>query len=45
MMNEENAAANDPVIEVIKLRKTFRDFWHREKVKAVDGLSLKIYPG
>lgn len=45
MMNEENAAANEPVIEVIKLRKTFRDFWHREKVKAVDGLSLKIYPG
>lgn len=45
MMNEENAAGNEPVIEIIKLQKIFRDFWHREKVKAVDGLSLKIYPG
>ena len=45
MINENNAGGNEPVIEIIKLRKIFKDFWHREKVKAVDGLSLKIYPG
>ncbi len=45
MPNEKNSGGSEPVVEIIKLQKIFKDFWHREKVKAVDGLSLKIYPG
>jgi ABC-2 type transport system ATP-binding protein len=43
-MNEDYSN-KDPVIETIKLAKVFKDFWHRDKVRAVDGLSLKIMPG
>ena len=34
-----------PVIESNKLRKTFRDFWHRPKVEAVRGISFDINRG
>ena len=35
----------NPVIETVKLTKVFKDFWHRDKVRAVDSLNLTIYPG
>ena len=34
-----------PVIETIGLTKVFKDFWHRDKVRAVDSLNLTVYPG
>jgi len=33
------------IVELRGLVKVFRDFWRRQKVTAVDGLSLDIYPG
>ncbi len=45
MNNEKNPSPAAPVIETVKLTKVFKDFWHRDKVRAVDSLSLKIYPG
>ena len=33
------------VIELVDVRKTFRDFWLRPSVKAVDGLSLAVGRG
>jgi len=41
-MNESNSEA---VVELRDLRKTFRDFWLRPTVKAVDGLSLSVRRG
>lgn len=38
-MNEEK------VIELVDVRKTFRDFWLRPTVAAVDGLSLSVRKG
>ena len=35
---------NDNVITAVKLTKTFRDFWLREKVTAVSELDLEIRP-
>ncbi len=37
--------AQPSVIETIKLTKTFKDFWGRPKVKAVDNLDLTIEKG
>jgi len=34
-----------PAIEAVALQKSYRDFWGRAQVKAVDGLSLRIAPG
>lgn len=34
-----------PVVEVSGLVKIFRDFWHRPKVRAVDGLDLCVADG
>ncbi len=45
-MTAHNSSQNEkPVIETIRLTKVFKDFWHRDKVKAVNNLTLKIYPG
>ena len=33
------------VIELADVRKTFRDFWLRPTVNAVDGLSLSVHRG
>lgn len=35
----------DTVVEAKGLTKVFRDFWHRPKIKAVDGLDLNVYSG
>ena len=39
------SAPPQPVIETRSLTKVFRDFWGREKVRAVRALDLKIQPG
>ncbi len=36
---------NQPVITAIGLSKVFRDFWHRARVQAVNGLDLAVQPG
>ena len=36
---------SDAVIELKDVRKTFRDFWLRPTVAAVDGLSLEVKRG
>lgn len=42
----DDARTDTPnVIELIDVRKTFRDFWLRPTVKAVDGLSLSVRKG
>ena len=38
-------AAAEPVIETRNLSKTFRDFWGRQKVRALKALDLSIYRG
>jgi len=35
----------ESVIETISLTKVFKDFWHRDKVRAVDHLSLSVHSG
>ena len=35
----------EKIIELAGVRKTFRDFWLRPTVQAVDGLSLSVGPG
>ena len=40
-----DVAANDDVISLDGVSKTFRDFWLRPTVKAVDGLSLRVARG
>lgn len=37
--------ANEPVIETRNLSKTYRDFWGRQKVRALKALDLTIYRG
>ncbi len=39
------STATQPVIETQSLTKVFRDFWGREKVRAVKALDLKVQPG
>jgi len=39
------SATDGNVLEVIQLTKTFRDFWGRESVKAVDSLSFDVRRG
>ena len=34
-----------PVVQTVGLCKTFRDFWHRPRVQAVQDLNLEIQPG
>ena len=36
---------SEPVVETIGLTKIFKDFWHREKVRAVDDLNLQLQQG
>ncbi|MCK4374544.1 MAG: ABC transporter ATP-binding protein [Candidatus Brocadiae bacterium] len=36
---------NGNVLEVMELTKTFRDFWGRESVKAIDGLNFDVRRG
>ncbi len=38
-------AGNEPVIETRNLSKTYRDFWGRQKVRALKALDLTIYRG
>lgn len=40
-----SATTDAPVVEVTGLVKIFRDFWHRPKVRAVDGLDLRVADG
>lgn len=37
--------SDDTIIELENVEKTFRDFWLRPTVKAVDGLSLSLRRG
>ncbi len=34
-----------PAVEAVALRKSYRDFWGRPQVEAVEGLSLRVEPG
>ena len=36
---------SEPVIQTEGLVKIFSDFWHRRKIRAVDGLNLRVEPG
>ena len=45
MATPEAAAAEDPVLCVKNLRKTFRDFWGRPTVEALKGVSFSVSPG
>ena len=36
---------SEPVVQATGLTKVFRDFWHRDKVRAVDSLDLELMPG
>ena len=38
-------ASDEPVIETRNLSKTYRDFWGRQKVRALKALDLTIYRG
>lgn len=40
-----NETATPPLLEARGLNKVFRDFWHRPKVRAVDGIDFAIQPG
>jgi len=42
---EVMASDRTAVVECVSLTKTFRDFWGRDKVLAVDRLDLRIEPG
>jgi ABC-2 type transport system ATP-binding protein len=37
--------ADNVIVEAVKLTKVFKDFWHRSKVKALDGVDFKIKRG
>lgn len=38
-------SGGENIVETVKLVKEFRDFWHRPKVRAVDGIDLSIGRG
>jgi ABC-2 type transport system ATP-binding protein len=44
-MNPEAQPAAEPVVAIRGLVKTFRDFWRRPNVRAVDGIDLTIDAG
>ena len=35
----------EPIIQTVGLTKVFKDFWHRDKVRAVDNLNITVYSG
>ncbi|MBE6365594.1 MAG: ATP-binding cassette domain-containing protein [Lentisphaerae bacterium] len=35
----------EPVVQAVGLTKMFRDFWHRPKARAVNGIDFEIKPG
>jgi ABC-2 type transport system ATP-binding protein len=37
--------SDEPIVEVENLSKIFRDFWHRPRARAVDGIDLSLQPG
>jgi len=39
------AAENKTVIETVELTKVYRDFWGRQRVKALDGLNMEVRQG
>jgi ABC-2 type transport system ATP-binding protein len=39
------AANQEAVVQAENLTKVFRDFWHRPKVTAVNGISFEVRPG
>src|ERR1700758_44089 len=39
------AVSQEPVIETRNLSKTYRDFWGRQKVRALKALDLTVYRG
>lgn len=43
--NTEQTTKEEPIVQINNLTKIFRDFWRRPKVRAVNDLSLNIYPG
>ena len=38
----ENTTSDDTVVEAVELEKVFRDFWNREKVRAVNRLNFTL---
>jgi len=42
---DQSTAPSSPVIQAAALTKTFRDFWHRPKVRAVNGVDFEVVPG
>ena len=41
----DSSESDDPVVKCVALSKTFRDFWLRNRVRAVEGVDLEVYPG
>jgi ABC-2 type transport system ATP-binding protein len=44
-LEQDTAASKDVVIKCVKLTKVFRDFWMRNRVRAVDEIDLEVYRG
>jgi len=42
---DQSTAPSSPIIQAEALTKTFRDFWHRPKVRAVNGVDFSVVPG
>lgn len=38
------APKGDPVVVVQQVSKVFKDFWHRDRARAVNNLSFEVYP-
>ena len=39
------ALTGTPIVAVQKVSKLFKDFWLRDRARAVDGVSFEIFPG
>ena len=37
--------AQDVIVKALGLTKVFKDFWHRDKVRAVDAIDFEIHRG
>ena len=40
-----NASADDVIVKAMGLTKVFKDFWLRDKVRAVDAIDFEILRG
>lgn len=43
--SDTQRAGDSPVVAAQDLTKIFKDFWHRDRARAVDGISFHINPG